>query len=93
MLCFKYYLFLLFLLFLVIVFYFISFLLYVIFVLIGPKAQVKAYLTLMARLGRDFGDLKLLINNPSKRDDVETLARSSISLSSQVKMKIKIDRL
>ena len=32
----------------------------------------------------------LLINNPSKRDDVETLARSSTFLSSQVKMKLKL---
>ena len=35
-------------------------------------------------------NLVLLINNPSKRDDVETLARSSIFPSSQVKMKLKL---
>ena len=34
--------------------------------------------------------LALLINNPSKRGDVETLARSSISLSSQVKVKLEL---
>ena len=32
----------------------------------------------------------LLINNPSKRGDVKTLARSSVSPSSQVKMKLKL---
>ena len=32
----------------------------------------------------------LLINNPSKRGDVEILARSSISPSSQVKVKLKL---
>ena len=31
----------------------------------------------------------LLIDDPLKRGDVETLARSSVSLSSQVKMKFK----
>ena len=31
----------------------------------------------------------LLINDPSKRADMETWARSSVSLSSQVKMKLK----
>ena len=32
----------------------------------------------------------LLIDNPSKRGDVETAARSSVSPSSQVKMKLKL---
>ena len=32
----------------------------------------------------------LLINNPPKKGDVETLARSSISPSPQVKMKFKL---
>ena len=35
-------------------------------------------------------NLVLLINNPSKRGDVETLVRSSIFLSSQVKVKLKL---
>ena len=35
-------------------------------------------------------NLVLLINNPSKRGDVKTLARSSVSPSSQVKMKLKL---
>ena len=35
-------------------------------------------------------NLVLLINNLSKRGDVETLARSSVSPSSQVKMKLKL---
>ena len=35
-------------------------------------------------------NLVLLINNFLKRGDVKTLARSSISLSSQVKMKLKL---
>ena len=35
-------------------------------------------------------NLVLLTNNPSKRDDVETLARSSVFSSSQVKMKLKL---
>ena len=35
-------------------------------------------------------NLVLLINNLSKRGDVETLARSSVFLSSQVKMKLKL---
>ena len=38
-------------------------------------------------------NLVLLINNPSKREDVETLAWSSISSSSQVKMKLKLTTL
>ena len=33
---------------------------------------------------------ELLIDDPSKRDDVETLARSSVFPSSQVKMKFKL---
>ena len=43
-----------------------------------------------------FGPVKLshnsvlLINDPSKRGDVETLTRSSVSLSFQVKMKLKL---
>ena len=41
-------------------------------------------------LMEDLGDSELLINNLSKRDDVETLARSSIFLSFQVKMKLKL---
>ena len=32
----------------------------------------------------------LLINNPSKRDDMKTFVRSSISLSPQVRMKLKL---
>ena len=32
----------------------------------------------------------LLIKNPPKRDDVETLARSSVSPSPQVKMMLKL---
>ena len=35
-------------------------------------------------------NLVLLIDNPSKRGDVEILARSSVSLSSQVKIKLKL---
>ena len=35
-------------------------------------------------------NLVLLINNPSKRGDVETLVRSSVSPSSQVKIKLKL---
>ena len=35
-------------------------------------------------------NLVLLINNPSKRGDVETWARSLVSPSSQVKMKLKL---
>ena len=35
-------------------------------------------------------NLVLLINNPSKRGDVETLARSSVFPSSQVKVKLKL---
>ena len=32
----------------------------------------------------------LLIDNPSKRGDMETLAQSSVSPSSQVKVKLKL---
>ena len=32
----------------------------------------------------------LLIGDPSKKGDVETLTRSSVSASSQVKMKLKL---
>ena len=40
-----------------------------------------------------FHNLVLLINNPSKRGDMETLVRSSISPPPQVKTKLKIECL